>query len=118
MIEFSLPFPPSVNSLFGGGSSQKRFKSKKYKEWDKSCPVLPCPMIDTPVTITLTYYLPDMRLRDIDNYSKAVIDKMVNDGVIMDDSFKIIQEITARYGGIDRGNARVICHVQPLTASS
>lgn len=75
-------------------------------------------MIDTPVTITLTYYLPDMRLRDIDNYSKAVIDKMVNDGVLMDDNFKIIQEITARFGGIDKGNARVICHVQPLTASS
>lgn len=107
MIEFSLPFPPSVNSLFGGGSKQKRFKSKRYKEWEKSCPVIPCPMIDKPVTITLTYYLPDMRLRDIDNYSKAVIDKMVNDGLLVDDNYKIIQELIARFGGIDKGNARV-----------
>jgi Holliday junction resolvase RusA-like endonuclease len=107
MIEFSLPFPPSVNSLFGGGSAQKRFKSKKYKEWEKSCPVIPMVMLDKPVTITLTYFLPDMRLRDIDNYSKAVIDKMVNDGVLMDDNFKIIQELIARFGGVDKGNPRV-----------
>lgn len=107
MIEFSLPFPPSVNSLFGGGSAQKRFKSRKYKEWEKSCPALPCPMIDTPVSVSLVYYLPDMRLRDLDNYGKAIFDKMVSDGVLKDDSYKIIQEIVIRFGGVDKGNARV-----------
>jgi len=111
---FELPWPPSVNSLYGGGSSQKRFKSKQYKAWEKSCPALPCTMIDYPVAVKLIYYMPDMRLRDIDNYSKAVIDKMVSDGVLKDDNHKIIQEITARFGGIDKGNARVICHVLPL----
>lgn len=35
-----LPFPPTVNSLFGGGSKQKRFPSKKYKAWKAACPQL------------------------------------------------------------------------------
>jgi Holliday junction resolvase RusA-like endonuclease len=64
-------------------------------------------MIDTPIAITLTYYLPDMRLRDLDNYGKAIFDKLVSDGVLKDDNYKIIQDIRILFGGIDKGNPRV-----------
>ena len=40
MIEISLPFPPSINALYGGGSGQRRFPSKKYKAWLAAVPEL------------------------------------------------------------------------------
>lgn len=106
-MNFTLPFPPSVNALYGGGSAQRRFKSKGYKAWEAKCPELAPLVINKPVRITLTYFLPDKRARDLDNYGKAVFDRLVHDNVILDDNFNILREIHIRFGGIDKGNPRV-----------
>lgn len=106
----ALPFPPSVNKAYGGGSGQKRFKSKTYKAWEKSCPklILPeCGAIDWPVAVVYRYHLPDRRLRDIGNYEKAVTDQLVKQCILMDDNFKIIKSMHLHFAGVDRGNPRV-----------
>ena len=99
-----------MNGLYGGGSGQQRFKSKAYKAWLKSCPNLilaECGMISFPVKVRYTYYMPDKRARDLGNLEKAVSDYLVSQCVIEDDNIKIIQEISIKYGGIDRDNPRV-----------
>ena len=116
MYECVFPFPPSINAAYGGGSGQKRFKSKAYKQWDAACPKLPFPangIYLCPISISYIMYLPDKRRRDIGNYEKLVTDKLVSLNIIEDDNYKIIQEINIKFGGIDRDNPRIEVYIIP-----
>ena len=113
-IKIILPFPPSVNSLYGGGSGQKRFPSKKYKEWLKACPTLAPAGLKTPLAITYTFIWPDKRIRDGQNYMKAVLDFIVNQGVIVDDNWNIVTSEMWCHSGIDKQNPRVEIEIKCL----
>jgi|SRR5580704_5963309 Holliday junction resolvase RusA-like endonuclease len=106
-MKFTLPFPPSVNAMFGGGSAQRRFKSKSYKEWLLKCPSLKAFKINYPVILDYTFFWPDKRIRDVGNYSKGVTDFLVSQEVILDDNWHIVVCETLRSGGIDKENPRV-----------
>jgi Holliday junction resolvase RusA-like endonuclease len=108
IYKITLPLPPSVNSAYGGGSGQRRFKSASYKKWLLKCPaVIDRPKIDKPVCVAYNIYLPDGRLRDIANYEKLSTDFLVNNGILADDNFKIIQHVSLNFKGIDKDNPRV-----------
>jgi Holliday junction resolvase RusA-like endonuclease len=112
-IQIILPFPPSVNSLFGGGSNQKRFPSKKYKEWLKSCHLLN-PLLLDKVELHYRFYFPDARERDTENYIKAVTDYLVKQCVLVNDSWKNILDNRQTPMGIDRVNPRVEIEIKVL----
>ena len=111
-MKITLPFPPSVNSLFGGGSAQKRFPTPKYKAWLKKCPEL-TDKTSGPVRIAYNFYFPDNRERDTQNYVKAVTDYLVKSGVIENDSWKDITYEELIPMGIDRNNPRVEVFICP-----
>jgi len=115
-VKITLPFPPSVNSLFGGGSAQKRFPSKQYKAWLKLCPALEERTVE-PVRIAYKFYFPDDRERDTQNYVKAVTDYLVKSGVIRNDSWKDILHEELIPMGIDRENPRVEVFITPCQSS-
>jgi Holliday junction resolvase RusA-like endonuclease len=107
-MKLNLPFPISVNSAYGGGSGQRRFKSKRLKEWLAKCPKLfPIPELGYPVRITYKFYWPDKRQRDGQNYIKVVTDYLVDQGVIKDDSYEYIAAECWEHGGVDKDNPRV-----------
>ncbi len=88
-----LPMPLSVNNLFAHGNVKgrvRRFPTKKYKAWRKEAVlrirVARLPRFTGPVAIKLTITPPDARARDIDNYSKGILDALVEAGVLKDDS--------------------------------
>lgn len=89
-IRLELPFPPSVNSLYGGGSKQRRFKSKKYKEWEASCPDISLGRLSVPVHIHYHFYPPSNHKRDGANYMKAPLDYVVSAGVLPDDNWNVV----------------------------
>lgn len=91
ITEITLPFPVTVNALYGGGSGQQRFPSKRYKAWLKSCPILEQHRFDN-VKIWYMFYFPDHRSRDTMNYEKCVTDYLVKQKVIIDDNWKIIKD--------------------------
>ncbi len=110
MLLFSctLPLPPSVNSLFGGGSGQKRFPSKKYKEWLKMCEYVHTDSLNAEcVSMRYTFFWPDNRARDLSNYIKAAEDFIVKRGVIKDDCWQVVSRIDLISGGIDKARPRV-----------
>jgi len=110
----TLPFPPSVNSLFGGGSAQKRFPSNKYKEWQKSCEQIETSRFECErVSVTYTFFWPDSRARDLSNYIKAPEDFLVRRGVIDDDNWKIVERVVLLSGGISREYPRVEIQLEP-----
>lgn len=81
MIEFVLPFePPSTNNLFYT-QGRVRIKSKKYKDFQKESGFyIQEWYIEPPLAIKISIFTNfmtkrgDYKIKDLDNYSKAVID--------------------------------------------
>ncbi len=105
-IFITLPFPVSVNALYGGGSGQQRFKNPKYKAWLAACPILK-PYKIKKAMACYRFFMPDNRERDIDNLTKCVSDYLVKQQVIIDDNWKVIPDLWLSSGGIDKKNPRV-----------
>lgn len=114
-----LPFPPSVNQLFGGGSRQKRFPSKKYKEWLAECPKLEPLDLDCQFEIEYVFYWPDNRVRDGQNYMKAPLDYITSSRkekrILKDDSWKYVIGEKWTHRGIDKDNPRVEMFLKKIT---
>ena len=89
-----VPPPPSVNNLFTGGKrSHKRHKSKNYRAWLKvALPILA--RLEPPgapqFAVRLTVYGgPRLNTaRDLDNFTKPILDGLVTTKVIADDSIR------------------------------
>ena len=118
LYKCKLPFPVSVNSLYGGGSAQKRFPSKRYKAWLAACPALEERLISRPCHVVYVLYFPDARIRDMSNLIKCVDDYLVKSRVLEDDNWKIISRVTIAHEGIDRKNPRVEISIFPLDTKS
>ena len=112
-----LPFPPSVNTLFGQTKGRQRYKSKQYKNWLAKCPIL-TESIKGEVSIVYNMYLPDKRKRDLSNYIKAPEDYICSMGVIDDDNHNVIKKFEVRYCGIDRENPRIEIEIKKWTAET
>lgn len=114
VYECRLPFPVSVNGMLGGGGGQQRFKSKSYKAWLAKCPALSPINIDYPVHVSYEFSWPCKRARDGQNYMKCVLDYLVNQGVMVDDNWKIVQSETWRHVGVNSKNSYVIVKIHKL----
>ncbi len=56
--------------------------------------------------VKISYYFKDKRRHDPDNYSgKMILDPLVREGVLVDDSFDNI-DLILRKGGVDKLNPR------------
>ena len=74
---------------------------------------------DRPVKISYEIFYPTRRVFDIDNIGSVVTkfthDALVEFGVIEDDNYKIVQEITYRFGGVDKDNPRCDVTIEEVT---
>lgn len=111
-----LPLPPSSNALYGGGSAQKRFPTKAYKEWlsivGKYC-IDPID-IDYPVEVSYVFHWPDNRVADQSNRVKATLDYLVKSRVLKDDNWKIVRAETLYSAGVSREHPRVEVSVRRI----
>ena len=105
MIRFTLPFPPSANSLFRNAPKphMKRPKSKRYLEWitEAGWQLKIQRVLPTRGPVKLTYELYNeakgaSRLWDYANREKAVTDLLVEHGIIEADHRLIVRELTVK----------------------
>jgi crossover junction endodeoxyribonuclease RusA len=90
-IEFTLPFPPSVNHYWRnfrgrmviGARGRAYRKDATAASHDQRVPI---EGIGGPLKVELLAHPPDRRRRDLDNLQKALLDAVVAAGVIEDDS--------------------------------
>lgn len=99
-VSIWLPWPPSTNNLFSQGrvgGKIRRFPSTQYKRWRKVASGLimaaRIKKFTEPVVIKLHLNPPDSRPRDADNYTKAVVDSLVQGGVIEDDDNRYVRAV-------------------------
>lgn len=113
MIELVLPFPVSVNALYGGGTGQKRFKSVKYKNWLAHCEAFEFdPAEYDGVYLTYKFWFPDNRERDTANLEKCVSDWLVTKKIIKNDAWQNIKAMRLIPMGIDKLNPRVQIEIE------
>ncbi len=123
MIEFELPFPPSVNHTWMRGKGNRLYSCAKVKDFHKLASV----RIDTVKTlfnsiefpikgrlrVVITLNEKDKRSRDLDNYNKSAMDVCTKNGLWEDDSQ--IDELIIRRGAIDKENPNVFIHIEGMT---
>jgi len=88
-VRVSLPFPPSVNTMFPTRGN-KRVPSPAYRAWrDEAAWRIKhqaTRAFSGAVNVRIDLVAPDRRRRDCDNYAKGCLDALVKNGVIDDDS--------------------------------
>ena len=101
-VNFTLPFPPSVNSLYSTNwLTKKRFKSKRYEAWISNAvePLNDYQYVQGKVKALYEFGRPDNRRRDVANYEKAVSDLLTYTVILNDDSQ--IEEITLKWADVE-----------------
>lgn len=87
-----LSFPPSVNNYYSASTRGSiRFLSARGRKFrEETIGACHEQGVVSPVagrlSVTCTLYPPDRRVRDLDNYSKALLDALTHSGVWLDDS--------------------------------
>jgi len=99
-LYFTLPAPPSVNNCFINGRAGKgRFASPKYRAWKEEAALVARLQNKTRIegcfAVQINAVRPDRRKRDIDNLIKPLVDLLVWQGFVIDDSE--MQQITATW---------------------
>lgn len=56
--------------------------------------------------LRITIYPPDARKADLTNKAESVMDTLVDAGILEDDNWFVVNEITLKFGGIDKENPR------------
>lgn len=110
--------PPSLNATAG---RQNVWEYRRNKDiWTqavwmscRACKDLPREPFGR-AEVTITYYFPDRRRRDADNYAgKYLLDGLTKAGVIVDDD---LQHISTRIiGSYDKNNPRTEIRVEEIT---
>lgn len=88
MRHFRLPWPPTVNGYWGTRRGGGKFRTRKAKAFRKAA-LQAIGDVDTcgdGVAVIAIFSPPDVRIRDVDNYWKGLLDAMTSAGVWVDDS--------------------------------
>ena len=114
--ELYLPFPPTVNSYY---VKTKRgvFISAKGKKFRAQAAESVLQQLGDPPTIAermlveVVLFMPDRRIRDVDNYMKALLDSLTCCGLWEDDS--LIDQLFNYRGDVVKPHGRVFLRISP-----
>lgn len=108
--------PPSNNKFMGNSHNFNIYRNiKEQWHWLIRAAIREKPKEPFEKAIVeIKYYFPDKRRRDPDNYSgKMLLDPLVREGVLADDSFKNIQLVLS--ADVDKNNSRTEITVREVS---
>ncbi|MCL6745098.1 RusA family crossover junction endodeoxyribonuclease [Kosakonia sp. R1.Fl] len=111
-MKLILPFPPSVNTYWRApnkgplkGRHLISAAGRKYQSAACAAIIEQLRRLPKPSTalaaVEITLFPPDERLRDIDNYCKALLDSLTHAGVWEDDSQ--VKRLLVEWGPVQQG---------------
>ena len=89
MLEFELPYPPSVNHYWRRVGARTLISRGGRAFREAVCSILAADRFQPlagPLVVDVTVFPPDRRRRDIDNVQKALLDALQHGGAYEDDS--------------------------------
>ena len=92
--------------------SGRTFPSKQYTKWHKDASIQLSLQVKKDFSFgsgraEIVFWMPDARKTDLSNKAESVMDLLVDNGIIKDDCWQVIDELFLRCDGIDRKNPRV-----------
>lgn len=107
--------PPSNNKFMGKTYNYHTYQElKKHWHWNVKCAVNKVGKPKKPfekALVQITYYFKDKIRRDPDNYSgKMLLDPLVREGILVDDSFEVVTLVLA--AGHDKDNPRTEINIK------
>lgn len=117
VMKITLSLPPSSNTAYPTDwKNHRRFLSEAGQAWIRET-LWELKSINETFDyckITLTFYFPDRRKRDIYSYHKLPVDCLVKTGIISDDNYMVNPEaiLVGRY---DKYKPRLVMEVEALT---
>ena len=96
---FFLPgiIPSKKNSRITDRRTGRSFPSALYKEWHRlSTRSIPKVSVPGPVSVRISFLLPNKRVRDLTNMAESIMDLLVDCSVIDDDRWTICRSVTLR----------------------
>ncbi len=106
MTEIHLPFPPSVNDMYGNnkrGKGRGRYVMSDYVQWRADASACLYQQRVRPVLGRCVVYidLDDRRRGDCDNRIKPILDLLVKHGTLGGDSKKYVRRVSVGWEKID-----------------
>lgn len=110
-LTLDLPFPPTVNRYWRHIGESRTIISKQGRAYKIAVAGLVMAnraalQLCKPVCVSVTYCPPDNRRRDLDNYTKALLDSITAAGVWQDDSQ--VQIMHLQWGAIMPGGKATV----------
>ena len=112
MVEFELPYPPSVNHYWRRVGARTLISRGGRAFREAVCTILRergVQPVSGPLAMEVVIWPPDRRRRDIDNVQKALLDALQHGGLYEDDS-QIVKLDIERRDCVSRG--RTIVRIQ------
>ena len=75
-------------------------KSTRFRQWQKNAALClwPRKIFYGAVRVSITLGMPDNRMRDIDGAIKPLLDILVSEGIIADDSHEFVKKVEIELG--------------------
>ena len=92
--------PAKKNSRIINTKTGRSFPSKRYSEWHRNAMMQLMTMrktftpIQEPCKIHMTFVHGDLRRRDSDNGTSSILDLLVDCGVLSDDNWQIVKQLS------------------------
>lgn len=109
MLEFELPYPPSVNHYWRRVGARTLISRGGRAFRQAVCAILATAKVQPlsgPLELFITVFPPDRRRRDIDNVQKSLLDAMQHGGAYFDDSQ--IMRLSIERGSVTPGGKTVV----------
>lgn len=122
IYEIELPYPHSVNHIYGyvalGRNKLKKYLTKEYKKYREQVARAivdsGLPQITGAIALRIYIYTPDRKKRDLDNVNKALFDSCTEGKLWDDDSFVVYSESFKYYDPDKQG--RVVLKIKQVEA--
>jgi Holliday junction resolvase RusA-like endonuclease len=108
-ISGRIPSKKNSRTIHRAGNRVIVATSSEYKDWhEEQMWTLKSvkPIEQYPVSITIRFWMPDAIRADLTNKAESIMDLLVDCGVIGDDNWNVVPELTLTCAGIDRQKPR------------
>ncbi len=104
-----IPSKKNSRTIVCFGKTPRSLPSSKYNSWHKEASAQLCDVnkIKSGSDLKLVFYFPDNRRADLTNKAESVMDLLVDNKIIEDDSWQVIKSVTLESAGVDKENPRV-----------
>jgi Holliday junction resolvase RusA-like endonuclease len=110
IITGRIPSKKNQRNCFVKFGRQYNIPSKQYTAWHKDASLQLLKqhpgLLENIIRIELFFYAPDKRASDMSNKMESIMDFLVDNNVITDDNWYIINKVILTFKGVDRQNPR------------